>query len=460
MRLYKQVTVLLLIFATISTQAQTYNYKNFRFPDVQIKALDLNVDLSGNTSGLGNDGITGNARIFYRVFKNSVNKQKLISFTSLNNFTNDEALRFLPNPTFLRINSFRTNLNFNNIERTYASAQAYRKQFFGFGYNANANYSRDNFTSIGSGINSQLDLTFNVELQLGTGRIEPMNDVFLAQFLMNDLLQEGQITEKFSETQLFELAQLMSLVRRQRVFDFRRANIYQLTTIAEWLEKNNIPQNIKTFTILNDNWQNAFLNTRNDGSRFSIGILPWINHYNVEPERINNLDNTIYGASLRLEYTYAKAVSQHIQSDFEIYLTQDYRDFIESNIVSDAQNLTNLKTSYRLAYNPTSRTTYAIEATNDISLLQFEDFATSLQINLIANYFINNRCRIRGFIGTNGYYRSSNIGFVPNIQNSLINAGRDLPGNLFFTNNGTSYLGQKDSNISLFGNIEFNYSFF
>lgn len=56
-----------------------------------------------------------------------------------------------------------------------------------------------------------------------------MQQVFNAQFLMDDLLEQGLINEKFTEEELYELAGIMSKVLNTRVFDFRRSRIYQLT---------------------------------------------------------------------------------------------------------------------------------------------------------------------------------------------------------------------------------------
>lgn len=90
---------------------------------------------------------------------------------------------------------------------------------------------------------------------------------------MNDLLEAGILKAKFSESDLYELAALMANVKNQRVFDFRRATIYQLTELTNWLNSKGIEQNIKTFTILNDNWTGNFAAQRLNGKGFHSVFL-------------------------------------------------------------------------------------------------------------------------------------------------------------------------------------------
>lgn len=139
----------------------------------------------------------------------------------------------------------------NEIEGTF-SLQARKRQI-------NRKYIHNNASFLGLKgkffeLNHELRYTFidsekyrshdglvSVPLAYGFGRLEPMQQVFNAQFLMDDLLEQGLINEKFTEEELYELAGIMSKVLNTRVFDFRRSRIYQLTELSNWLESKGVP---------------------------------------------------------------------------------------------------------------------------------------------------------------------------------------------------------------------------
>src|SRR5690606_3363708 len=113
----------------------------------------------------------------------------------------------------------------------------------------------------------QLSGKFNVErdvnmyasfpLKLGIGKIEPVAYLNVAEFLAEDLHNEGLIENPMNEDDIFELAEKIVSVTNERVFDRRKAYIYQLTEISDWFYQRNIPTDIKSFSILNDNLRNV-----------------------------------------------------------------------------------------------------------------------------------------------------------------------------------------------------------
>ncbi|MBC7885560.1 MAG: hypothetical protein H7X99_08800 [Saprospiraceae bacterium] len=446
---------------------QSYDYSKFRFPEVKVKGLNGAAYLYGSAitnknsnygynSGSLNYSIYGN----YFRFINDKENQKL------DRFNLNHTLYYDKNPSFILQNQEKE-IKERNLNIELIKEMVWRKysnngiEFLGVGnsfiemdYNVGVYFS-DNFykSDINDYYQQSLELNTTIPFKFGFGRIEPMDDVFLAQFLMDDLMEAGLIVERLSEEKLFELAQLMSFVRNQRVFDFRKARVFRLTEIAGWLEKNGIPQNIKSFTVMNDNWQSAFLNTRSHGKRISLGLIPWVDYTWNKYNNQNGLDNTNLGIGIQAEYYNSKAKNQYSQSDVTLSFIQNYQDiqYIEYHFVS------NLFAGYRYSYNPNSRTTYSIEPSLDYYLLEFKDQALNLNVKLSANYFINNRARITTFLGT-GFSRA---------KDDFVNVIRRYPFNANFITELQELRNPLNTNVfihgnqfSLFGNLSFNYAFF
>lgn len=466
-------TLLLFIFfisfiSVHNTSAQQYDYSRFRFPDVKVKGLNSTVNLNGNMFDYKNkplDFNTGSINYSlngsYFLFTNTNVQQKTDRVYFNHSF---DYNKYFPNAIILnqdktlKSRNAQFSISKQQVNRKYSNTEGamfgIQNKFFEFDHNIRASY-RDTYNK-----SEQFEYkqnTYNVfatlPVKIGYGRIEPMNDLFLAQFLMDDLLNSGLITSNFAEDQLFELAQLMSSVRNQRVFDFRRANIYQLTEIAGWLEKNNIPQNIKTFTTLSDNWQYAFENTRNHGKRISLGLVPWVDYTSFNYSNSSDIKETNYGVGLQAEYNVSKAVSQFVQRDLYFGVAQHYQNTKDNR----QTNITNLQAAFSYGYHPNSRTTIALTPSVDYYLLDFKDHAADLKLNVSASYFINNRARINFNFGI-GYNVSTTDTFFDRRFPSYFSTDNALPGSLIPLYSGSGFDG--GNRFQIFGNITFNYAFF
>lgn len=452
-----------------NTNAQQYDYSRFRFPNVKVKGLNSTANLYGskyshkNTkqvdfeSSQFNYSINGN----YFLFTNDIVQQKLDRVYFYH------SLDYNKNFPNLIINNQNRTIKSRNVQLSISKQQVNRKysntagalfgiqnRFFEFDHNIELDYNNRYIKNeLDENKQNSIGVFATLPVKIGYGRIEPMNDLFLAQFLMDDLLQAGLITTDFAEDQLFELAQLMSSVRNQRVFDYRRANIYQLTEISGWMEKNNIPQNIQSFTVLSDNWQYAFNNTRNHGKRTSMGLIPWVDYLQINYLNSGDYRETMYGFGLQTEYIDSKAVSQYVQRDLFFGLAQHIQR--DKNI--DYNYITNLQAALRYGYHPNSRTTYGITPSIDYYLFDFKDHALDLKIDFSASYFINNRARINANFGV-GYNATSTDTFYNRGFPSYFSSTNTLPGSLIPISNNNGF--SEGNRFQLNGGINFNYAFF
>jgi hypothetical protein len=218
----------LLLFVSLMAFSQNYDYSKFKYPEVKIPSLYTYANLSNYIKNDYNDksqnrndlgySITGD----YSLFSNSKSNQKLL-YLSLNNELANTSKT--DNSTF----SFDLRLNSSFFNRKYSkndsvSFLGIKNHFFELdcilSSNLSSNTNKNDQSK--SNYNSQ-NVDIQLPIKVGFGRIEPMNNLFIAQFLMDDLIKEGLLKDKFSQEKLFELAQLMTKVNIRRVFDYRKA---------------------------------------------------------------------------------------------------------------------------------------------------------------------------------------------------------------------------------------------
>ena len=462
MNYFKIRNLLALVVITMQfyhLDAQTlYEYKNFRFPEVKVKGLTGSAYLGGNDNSLRFISLSSlsnqfnyNIRGSYFMFENTSTKQKIDNWSLINYFDRSWSDKNVLQPRTLD-QQFFVQASKSQINRKYSKLDfekyGFRQKFSEVNHILRISYSKlieknDNFDS-----NTNYTSAFaSLPIKMGYGRIEPMTDVFLAQFLMDDLLAAGVISQKFTEDELFDLAQTMGKIKNVRVFDYRRANIYQLTELSRWMERNDIPQNIQSFTILNDNWTNASIFRRQHGKRISFGVEPW-----AEYSKINDFDSNIYyGSGIELNYYIAKPLSQYSQSDISITLSYDFQ-------AGDLKDLARISTAYNYSYNPNSRTTYAISPKATVLLASLDDTYFSLNLPVSVSYFINYRSRISGFIGVKYNYNKDKLFYRPiRLENTsyMINRYEFLGLDPFDNFNVLS-----GKQLQIYGNLSFNYAFF
>ena len=451
-----------------TSYSQQYDYSRFRFPDVKVKGLNSTANLYGHLFKYNNEQMDFKTNQFnyslngnYFLFTNNSVQQKtdrVYFYHSLDYNKNIYNLIINNQNRTTKSRNVQFLISKQQVNRKYSNTDGalfgIRNRFFEFDHNIQLDYNhRYAKNELDENKQNSIGVFATMPVKIGYGRIEPMNDLFLAQFLMDDLLQAGLITTYFTEDQLFELAQLMSSVRNQRVFDFRRANIYQLTEIAGWMEKNNIPQNIRSFTVLTDNWQYAFNNTRNHGKRISLGLIPGIDYLQINDINSEDSRETNYGIGLQSEYNEAKAVSQFIHRDIFFGLAQYFQS--DKNI--EYSNITNLQAAMKYGYHPNSRSTYGITPSIDYHLFDYQDHDVDLNLNFSASYFINNRARINANFSI-GYNASETDTFLIQRFPSYFSSTHTWPGNLISVYN--SNLFGDINRFQLSGGINFNYAFF
>jgi hypothetical protein len=423
--LLPKLCLLLMSFFTIQTLAAQdagiqYQYKDFRFPNIDRKALEGSFNLAGSANS-------------FEILPATDNQSSSFSNSILADYSRYRNLEKIQAEEFLRFNS---NLNINSRETTTPSivdrvngrfrlspyySLEYRNyyvpnKFWGIELQVSAlyehTYNRNKISSITTYSND-----FNVRaiptLQYGWGRLEPIDDVFLAKFMVDDMKEAGILNQDLTQEELFALGSTMAFVRNQRIFDFRRLRMYELTEIDKWFSASGLVgnQDFRYFTVLNDNWLYSYRNVRFAGQRTTIGLSPSALVNYTSPQNSLGL-NTNLGLSLGVTYELHRPINQYWQS---ISTISAGASVLCAECLENSEPFTgpNFTLSQEYGWFPNSRT--RVSGTAFVSYLTNFSLNTSptspenhirAGVNFNADYFVNYQFRILANLGY-GYSRQN-----------------------------------------------------
>lgn len=398
-----------------------YQYKDFRFPNIDRKALEGSLSLTNggslsvvylpetNAESRGSS-FSNNLFLFYSRFRNLEKIQALETLTFNQSFSRNRSLNnSINNPTNLVSGNFRLLPQFQSEYRYYHVPN----RFMGYKMNVVTDlghaFNRNRITQMNSR-DSRLAIDVAPGFIFGWGRLEPISDVFLAKFMVDDMKDAGILNQDLTQEELFELGSTMAFVRNQRIFDFRRLRMYELTEIDKWFSQSGLVSNqdFRYFTVLNDNWLYAFRNTRFSGRRTTIGLTPLVQWTDQLGD--GSSPKATLGLELSADYQIHKPISQYWQSVFEISGGAlfacpgcgDNFPFVISPFASVGQyygwfpnSRTRVSASGSIVYTPSFQV--------DQEVLYAENNVMA-RIGLSADYFVNFQCRINATINYNSSF--------------------------------------------------------
>jgi hypothetical protein len=430
--LYTLMLFALLLAVPTAAHAQVseddYDYAAFRFPDIDRRALVLNFNLQGSGSTRATSFATPRQTFRGHQFAENLD----LEYSRFRNLPRLQALEsyFFSNSLFVRTEKQATsNIDLNTFShgmavRTFSQYRYYHQaeRYLGLelqGQVRHEFFRRDN-NIIGDRFRrNEVLAELRPQFQYGWGRVEPIDDVFLAKFMVEDMLENGVLSESLSQEQLFALGQRMAFVRNQRIFDARRLRIYELTEIDRWFKEEGLASagDILYLTTLTDNWLYAFHNTRFAGSRFELGVRPGL-FYRYRISRDSESDSRELSLNGSARYERHRPLNQYWQavSTAEAGLErfwlrgdqarEDWRPY--------------LLLSQQYGYYPNSRT--RLNASVGLRYFYSLDFPEptrddrhAVVANLLfgADYFVNYQFVIRGNINANYFWDRSQTALLP-----------------------------------------------
>lgn len=452
---------LLQTVAHSQTTTPDYDYAAFRFPDIDRKALDVQFDLLGSASkreerqvfmpeNISNSSISNNLSFNYSRFRNTetLQSQQSLSFSESFFSRRTRTSTFLARETILNLG-----IGIDNVHRKYYKPL----RFWEIDLFATAGFQRSRRRDDNVPVNKRSDLTLigSLPVKIGQGRIEPIDDVFIAKFMMDDLLENGLLSAPLSQEQLFSLGQVMAAARNQRIFDGRRQRIYELTQLDNWFKANGLAESksdMLYFTTVADNWLFSFRNVRSAGARYAVGLEPFgrLRHtWEVGP----GISEGYFGISAFGEYTHERPINQFWQLqktakagiEYLINPVDPERDFYNQWLRPFAE------AGLGYGYFPNSRTNlfanaalrYEYYHADPDNAFLFDYHVVQPSIDLQTTYFINYQFRLNGRLNSSYSWSSDN-------DEGPVFSSPGLP---FSANSG-------NSRFNLFAQLTLNYSFF
>lgn len=407
--------------ATAQSDTTTYNYAAFRFPDINRKALDLSMDAAGTANSSETRGefpisftsgnFSQNFNASYNQFVNNEKLQALRSVSLFQRFSDSSQKAITQNDPNIFSREQNTGLSiFSSGEnRLYRSPLRYLEA----NWQASVQYSFLHRRQNGPNPAIKAETTrtmLKMPIRIGVGRIEPIDDVFLAKFMVDDMQQNGILAAPLSENDLFALGQVMAHARNQRIFDFRRQRIYELTQLNNWFKEKGITDSgdLMYFTTLADNWLYGFSNVRSSGQRLSAGIEPFYQY----------ISQSSYSATASVRYEGRRPINQFWQLGHTLDISTTY-GVIHSPFPQNPATRywrPGVSALFLAGWFPNSRT--RINGSSSLQANYFmpqssSDFIWITQrTDLAADYFLNFRTRLRANIGLQYNWSSSRAGFI------------------------------------------------
>jgi hypothetical protein len=451
-KLYRKFLLLLTIicFVNVLYSQKKYNYNEYFLPELNIKGLAFygfgNYINSNDESNYREGQVESEMEYFH--FENTPTTQRYsdtdlrLNYENRRNFTNvsNNITRISGNSVFYQ--EFRKFLKPNKRNSFFWEINQY------ISINFSNNYDNLINNNISNSVNSEMAFP----VRFGKGRIESLEGLATAEFLIDDLINEGLSDSLLSQEKLFELAQKLVTLQNERVFDNRRARIYRLTEASKWLEENGMISDIKSFTILNDNMNFVSVGNRWQGSAHSIGLFPVIDPLFLlaEPE---------YGFGLILSHNWEKHINISKNWYHRGSVTTAYNYVKQPVYLLEQTGILSMRAQYQINYMPNTRTlVYVRSVLNGLYADKNHRYWSSF-LDIQFNWFINYRMSVSGgfsfdFISVVADFEDISVpGFGPIYRNAFSFYYPDYP-------NVPSFLRRAGDRTYRYFNLKFNYFLF
>lgn len=397
--------------SSLRAQSSDYPYKDFSFQGIDRQALELEAGLGAWLS------VTSSATSIFHIFHSDLPRASYIRFKNLEKKQVSERYgigAFLGSGQLQdRFNNHETHISF-----LQSSAQAYREyryyykpnRFFEYRLSGQTGFNLLSIDRTQNPIQMEGRSEFGeflgtVGVFTGWGRLEPIDDVFLAKFTLDGMQAAGLITDELSQEQVFSLGQHMARIRNQHAFNFRRQRSYELEQLDAWFREHTDidPGSLPFLAVLKDNWLYGLHNTRFSGWRISVGLEPEL-HW-------QQLIRSSSGSNVHLNYVlggiaeYHRPINQRWQREHQASLGVNHFFHSSSKPGIDWYFEPFLRASTGLSWHPNTRTRISSRGVlNYNPLIDQESFSSTYvnrfisSLQLEGEYLINYRIRASGFL--------------------------------------------------------------
>lgn len=264
----------------------------------------------------------------------------------------------------------------------------------------------------------------NPALKVGKGRINNIQPMEKALWILRDLKNENLLSTNLDESETIELANALLQIDNTRMFDYRRKNKFALNLILEKLKSHVNPEDqTKALNVIQDNYYFALNTGRYRGQEIYLELSQQYNvtqfngKSNNESKHGNSHQST---PSISLNFNNYKPLSLTRQLEYganvqtgitfnKSTFTNEINDTINSTqSVNEKTNFVSGQAYLQYAYYPSTRSNIATGV-----LVQLYKYFESRQAMFLSpyvnfNYMINYRLRFQGKVGAN-YFGVNNL---------------------------------------------------
>ncbi|MFO7657687.1 MAG: hypothetical protein R6W78_11515 [Bacteroidales bacterium] len=406
----------------LQAQFKDYDLSTYKLPDLKRHQLDLLLNLSGNYSNhwdhltdtvgrrlLNNNNVGFNP--IYNFYRNSENYQgSLTSTFGLRIASN--TLKDSGNIVIDKERGISENFNINSENRFYLKRKLFiesnvqiRNSYF---VNKREHETENALNPYKSKqkITSQ-SISTSAELLIGTGRIEPVQDMRLALYILEELQKANRLKRIPTEAEINEFARLISTLRNERFFDNRLKRVHELEQLDTFLVSKSLISDYDAthFAIIMDNWDYAKGPNRSAGWRISTGIGEYV-AWNLAKRTYwtnnlidNNMKSKFTNSQLIgiVKFNYAKPINLYWQLDFGSQFSVGKNMQGEDKIfVMDSSATTYLSFDpfCTVGYYPNSRSNYIVNLSGNYYNWIDKDYNFGLNLNISGNYYISQQVRL------------------------------------------------------------------
>jgi len=392
------------IFISFSLYSQTdfrsFRLDTFKLPDIHFTSLTVFGALYGRHTDTDRPGdgleINDQSRFSPNIdltYNRYVNSPRLQSSSFLNLDQSFDSRRVEGITGISKTTDLNTRISTSSSNRYYTG-----NRFFQLGGFASFNYgyqSQEFTDSLETDIDKDKSYSIRLEpvIGIGKGRLEPVSDVAMALFILQDAADLGVDLAAVTTEDIYAFASLMAEVRNRRILDFRRMRIAELRDLYAHMRTNGwvLPDDPGFFTVLTDNWIYTNVFFRQAGKRWTYSLSP---RYFLSKHFLSSLDSERQeiGAGITIDYQKHQPVNL-------------YRDNRRSHTLS-------------LNYGHAENEILIYGPLGDYAQLKFDN-------SIGRSWYPNNRTNITGNINLDyRYYRffEPHI-YIPEEDQHVINAG-------------------------------------
>jgi hypothetical protein len=426
-QLFLLVMFVVVAFQISVAQHEEFDLSKYRLPEMKRHQMDFFFNSWGNTSnekrvlpGMIENVDTlkairkefdGRSNVDYQFYRNSEKMQALLEVRLNGSFLYDKEERnfyaFKNSEGNLSGNlSFNYNLKYfirnkwflTSVPEIAVGYQKYRSKQNNNQEEKYNSYYTDNSVSLG----------------FGKGRIEQVQDFRQAILLLNELAERGVLTRNAGETEIYELALLMSQLKNQRFFDYRKRKEHELASIDSFLTARGFlkDKDVSYFFGMEDMWSYGARQVRESGNQVQLTVKPGY-YFREGSTSIDFSKREFFDLNYNLQFESKKPLSLEWQRDFYAGINHNFhkqfRNWADTTIVKTYNSKIYARNTW--GYYPNTRTHFSFytgisfQSNGYDIFLQDETYSFSANISAAGYYYVNERLRLNINIwATQSYY--------------------------------------------------------